>query len=728
VSVIERRHVVCSACHVACGLIVDVVDGRPGKIHGNKDNPVYHGYSCIKGRQLAAYAASPERLLQSMRRQPGGGYAAIGSARAAREIALQLRQIIDAHGPRAVAIYVGTHGYNNFPSHAYAEAILQAIGSPMLFNAVSIDQPGKAIAFALHGPWLAGTPGMDSWDSLLLIGTNPIVTMNGGLGANPARWLHAARQRGLKLVVVDPRKTEVAAQADVHLAIRPGEDAAVLAGIARIIIAESLFDQDFVQANTTGFAALRDAVHGFTPEYVAARADISAEALMQAARLFAAGRSGAVSAGTGPNMAPHGNVTEYFVKVLTTLKGFWRRAGEPIGNPGVMVNRMPPLAASPGPLPVKGYGHKMRIRGLEESPAGLPTATLAEEMLMPGEGQVKALLVLGGNPAAAWPDQQKTVAALQSLDLLVSVDPVMSATARLAHYVIAPKIGLERPVATMHNEFFGNFGPGWGYEVPYAQFSPACMAPPDGSDLVEEWQMLHAIAQHLDLKLRLRDWSFPDPAEGRAAGTDIDMDRMPDADEIWTALTRNAPVPFAEVKRHAAEGHVFDRPKLTAQPPPEGWSGRLDIGNPDLLAELVATLADDDRARHAAFPFRLISRRLHDVVNSCWHAAPLIADRVARNGAFMNPADLAAAGYTDGDIADICSPAARITAILREDRSVRAGCISMSHAWGANPDEPADPARSGGNTGRLVSLDREFDRFTGIPRMSAIPVRLERSA
>ncbi len=539
-SVIERRHVVCSACHVACGLIVDVVDGRPGKIHGNKDNPVYHGYSCIKGRQLAAYAASPERLLQSMHRQPGGGYAAIDSARAAREIALQLRQIIDAHGPRAVAIYVGTHGYNNFPSHAYAEAILQAIGSPMLFNAVSIDQPGKAIAFALHGPWLAGTPGMDTWESLLLIGTNPIVTMNGGLGANPARWLHAARQRGLKLVVVDPRKTEVAAQADVHLAIRPGEDAAVLAGIARIIIAENLFDQDFVQANTTGFAALRDAVHGFTPEYVAARADISAESLMQ---------------------APHGNVTEYFVKVLTSLKGFWRRAGEPIGNPGVMVNRMPPLAASPGPLPVKGYGHKMRIRGLEESPAGLPTATLAEEMLMPGEGQVKALLVLGGNPAAAWPDQQKTVAALQSLDLLVSFDPVMSATARLAHYVIAPKIGLERPVATMHNEFFGNFGPGWGYEVPYAQFSPACVTPPDGSDLVEEWQILHAIAQHLDLNLRLRDWSYPDPAEGRAAGTDIDMDRVPDTDEIWTALTRGARpcVRSAETDR-AAAARRLERP------------------------------------------------------------------------------------------------------------------------------------------------------------------------
>ncbi len=725
-SAADRSHVVCSACHVACGLVVERAEGQPVKIYGDKNNPVYHGYSCLKGRQLAAYAASPERLLRARKRADDGSYADIAADEATLEIADRIGDIIARHGPRAVAIYVGTHGYNNFTSHAYAEAVLKAIGSPMLFNAVSIDQPGKAIGLALHGPWLAGTPPLAAWESLLLVGTNPIVSMNGGLGANPARQLHEARKRGLKLVVIDPRVTDVAAQADLHLQVRPGEDAAVLAGIARVILAENLHDAAFVQDNSVGLAALRRALDPFTPELVGARAGISPDALVQAARLFAAGRSGAVSAGTGANMAGHGNVVEYFVKVLTTLKGFWTRAGEEIANPGVMINRLPPIAASPGPFPATNYGHKMRIRGLQESPAGLPTASLAEEILTPGEGQVRVLLVLGGNPMVGWPDQAKTYAAMQALDLLVCVDPVMTATARLAHYVIAPRVGLERTVATMHNEMFGSFGPGWGYEMPYAQYSrPACQ-PPEGSDVVEEWAVLHRIAQRLGLKLRLRDWSYLDPAAGLAAGTDIDMTVMPTTDQVWATITTHAPVPFEEVQRLAGKGHVFDRPALLAQPRPDGWAGRLDIGNADMLAELTATLGEDDRARDGEFPYRLISRRLHDVVNSCWHTAPRIADRVARNGAYVHPGDLALAGFADGDLADICSPTARITAILRQDPGVRPGCISMSHAWGGNPGEDDDPAAMGANTGRLVASDREFDMYTGIPRMSAIPVRLER--
>ena len=724
----DRRNVVCSACHVACDLVVEREYGVPTKIYGDKDNPIYRGYSCLKGRQLAAYGSAPERLLTSRKRLEDGSFAPIASETAAAEIADRLAAIVAKHGPRAVAIYAGTHGYNNFPAHAYGAALLHAIGSPMLFNAVSIDQPGKAIGLALHGPWLAGTPPIDSWERLLLVGTNPIVSMNGGLGANPARQLHEARKRGLKLIVIDPRVSDVAAQADMHLQVRPGEDPSVLAGIARVMLAENLYDADFVGDNTVGLAALRKAVDPYTPELVAARAGIAPDALVAAARLFASGRSGAVSAGTGPNMAGHSNVTEYFVKVLTTLKGFWRRAGVLIENPGVMVNRMPPLAASPGPFPATGYGHKMRIRNLEESTAGLPTAALAEEMLLPGDGQVKAFIVLGGNPMVAWPDQAKTFAAMQALDLLVCIDPVMSATARLAHYVIAPKLGLERTTATMHNELFGNFGPGWGYEKPYAQYAAPATAPPPGSDVVEEWYVLHRIAQHMGLKLRLRDWSFPNPADGLAAGTDIDMAATPTTDEVWATISRHSPVPFADIRDQASKGHIFDRPPMVVQPRPDGWEGRLDIGNADMLDELGGLLNEDDLADDNEFPYRLISRRLHDVVNSCWHEAPKIAARVAGNGAFIHPSDLAEAGFADGDVAEICSPTAHILAILRPDPAVRPGCISMSHAWGGNPGEDDDPAVLGANTSRLVSLDREFDRLTGIPRMSAIPVRLQRPA
>jgi len=721
------RNVVCRACHEQCGLLVEMIGGAPGKIYGDKNNPVYKGYSCVKGRQIGAYGTMPGRLLQSQKRVDGH-YVPVDSRRAVIEIADKIGALVAEHGPRSVAFYVGTHGYTNFPAHAFAKAVLEALGSPMMFNAISIDQPGKAIALALHGPWLAGTPPMERWESLLLIGTNPIVSMNGGLGANPAEWLHRAKQRGLKLIVIDPRATEVARQADVHLQARPGEDPAVLAGMARVIIEEGLYDAAFVEAETVGLAALRAAVAPFTPDVVAARAGIEADDLVRAARLFASGGSGAVSCGTGPNMSGHSNVTEYFVKVLSSLQGYWLKADELITNPGVMVNRAPPIAASPGPLPALGFGHKMRIRGLEETLAGLPTAALAEEMLLPGEGQVKALVVFGGNPMSAWPDQLKTYDAMRALELLVCFDPVMSTTARLAHYVIAPKLPLEAATATMSNEMFGNFGPGWGYEVPYAQYSDVVVEPPPGSDLIDEWEAMFDIARHLGLQLRVRDWSFADPGLSLEHGTDLDMSRTLTLDEVWQVITRNAPVPFAEVKRLGGAGHVFDRPPVTVEAKPADWVGRLDIGNADLLTELGGVLVERDAETLAAFPLRLISRRLHDVTNSSWHDAPTIRARVAGNGAYMNPLDIAAGGFEAGDIARIVSPHAHISGILRADPNVRRGCVSMSHAWGGNPGDgdDDDPSLHGANTGRLTSVERDYDRYTGIPRMSTIPVRLER--
>ena len=295
----DRQPVICRACHVQCALLAEMEDGRPAKLYGDKDNPVYHGYSCIKGRRLGAYHALPSRLLQSQKKQADGSHMPIASDAAMREIAGKVRELIDRHGPRSVAGYIGTHGYNTLPTQAFAYAFFEAIGSPMMFTSVTIDQPGKGISLALHGPWLAGATPIEMWDVLLLVGTNPLVSMNGGLGVNPARQLHEAKKRGMKLIVIDPRVSDSAAKADIHLQAKPGEDGAVLAGIARILIAENLIDADFVAAEADGLEALRQAVAPFTPQMVEARAGVKAEDLIAAARMFGTAARGAVSAGTG---------------------------------------------------------------------------------------------------------------------------------------------------------------------------------------------------------------------------------------------------------------------------------------------------------------------------------------------------------------------------------------------------------------------------------------------
>lgn len=722
-----RQPVICRACHASCGLLVDMVDGKPTKIHGDKDNAAYEGYSCVKGRQLGSYHALPSRLLHS-RKKTANGHAPIASADATMEIAAKVKALIAEHGPRSVAFYIGTHGYNNFATSGFAYAFLDAIGSPMMFTSVTIDQPGKGIAACLHGPWLAGVPAIGDFDVTMLVGTNPIVSMNGGLGANPARQLHAAKKRGMKLIVLDPRRTDCAEQADIHLAVRPGEDPAVMAGIARILIAENLIDTAFVDAEADGLAALRRAVAPFTPDVVAERAQIDANDLVRAARMFGAAKRGAVSAGTGVNMSGRGNLTEYFVKVLTTLRGFWARPGDRVANPGVLINRFPPIAGSPGPLPAFGFGEKMRVRGLTECASGLPTAAAAEEILMPGEGQVKALFVLGGNPMVAWPDQIKTFEAMKALELLVTFDPHMSATSKLAHYVIAPKLPLEVASATMLNEMLGNFGPGWGYHLPYAQYSDPLLAPPDGSDLVEEWEVLFGIAKQLGVTLKIKDFSILDPKEAKAQGTVLDMAQKPSTDAVWAMLAKSSPVPFAEVKAKARAGHVFDRPALFVEPKPAGWTTKLDIGNPTMMQELVDMAASPAPRIDNVFPYRVVSRRLHDVLNSSWHEDPILRKRVRYNPAFMNPQDMAKEGIANGDVIELESVRANLRAVVEAEDGVKRGCISMSHCWGGNPDEADDPLRIGSNTGRLTPVDSDFDPYSGIPIMSGIPVRLARPA
>ncbi len=720
----EIAHTICRACHAQCALVVEMQDGLPKKVYGDKDNPIYAGFSCIKGRELGAYHTAPTRLLHSLKRQPDGSHASIASDVVMDEVAERVRAIVAEHGPRAVALYIGTHGYNNFASTSFANAFLKSIGSPMKFTSVTIDQPGKAIAMMLHGPWLAGTPRIDQWDVLTLIGTNPIVSMNGGLGMNPARQLHRAKQRGMQLIVIDPRRTDCAEQADLHLAVKPGEDAVVLAAITRELILRGTYDKAFVAAEADGFEALKDTVAPFTPDRAAAQAGLEAAQILQAADMIGRASRGAFSAGTGPNMAGQGNLIEYFVKVLTTLKGFWRRPGDELANTGVFINPFPAIAASPGPMPAWGMGEKMRVRGLSECAAGLPTAGLAEEILTPGEGQVKALFVLGGNPILAWPDQILTIEAMKKLELLVCLDPHLAATAKYAHYVVAPKLALEVCAPTALNEMLGNFGPGWGFHKTYAQWCEPLMQPPAGADVIEEWEFFHGLAARLDKTLAIPPCTILDPKAAAEIATPVEPGSTLNAHDVWGMLLKGSPVPFEEA-RTATAGRVFDRPSVVVQEKPADWVGKVDIGSPVMMAELAA-IAAAPAPTEETFGFRVISRRMRDVLNSSWHENDKLKRQNKFNPAFMHPADMADLGVAEGEVVEIESVRAAIRGVATGAPDVRRGCISMTHAWGGADGEDIDPRIEGSNTGRLTPVDRDFDQYSGIPRMSAIPVRIHK--
>lgn len=712
----------CRFCHAACAIKVTVEDGRAVSVIGNKDNPLYHGYTCAKGRALPEQHANPHRLLQTMKRDEEGVHRPIPVEQAMDEIAEKVGRIVEEHGPRSVALYTGTFSFPYPAGAPMATAWLRALGSPMFFTSATIDQPGKMIAPALHGTWGGGPYHFDGADTWMLVGANPTISKSIGVPCmNPAKRLHEAMKRGLELVVVDPRRSEAARQATVFLQPKPGEDPTILAGMIRVLLAEDRIDHAFVADWTRGLDELRALVEPFTLEYVERRAGVSGEDLTQAARIFAAHRNGGLNVGTGPNMAPRGNLTEYLGLCLNTLTGHWRREGELLPNPGVLMAPSPSKAQAFDPHPGWGFGEHMRVRNLTDTAAGMPTGALAEEILLEGEGQVKALFSLGGNPMAAWPDQDKTLAAMNALELNVSLDIKMSATAKLADYVIAPKLSLEVPGMTLPTESLTPYA--MGYPEPYAQYSPAIVDPPEGSDVIEEWEFFFGLAQRMNLPITLAasyEWG---PDMEKPELTHFDLDRPPTNDELFEALTKGARVPLSEVRKHPG-GAVFPV-DVPVAPGDEGATGRLDLADHTMMGELTEVAAEPvDRDTYYAF--RLVSRRLPDVHNSAGRDIPKLVRKWSYNPAFMHPEDLAELGLEKGDVIEITSSYSSILGVVEPEADLRRGVISMPHAFGDAPgsENDKDVRKIGSNTGRLSASDRNYDPYSGIPLMSAIPVNV----
>jgi len=719
-----RKHSICRFCHATCPILVDIEGGRVVRVKGDPENPVYQGYSCPRGRALPEQHAHPDRLLHTQKRMQDGHYASITSERAMDEIAARVQEIIDEHGPRSVAIYIGTSSNQYVAAAAAGVGWLIANGSRMVFAAATIDQPGKHIANALHGRWLGGSYLFDEADTWMLIGTNPIVSMVATVScANPARSMVDARKRGQKLIVIDPRRTEAARYADLYLQPRPGEDPTLIAGMIHVIVEQELYDQAFVENDARGFEQLRAIASGFDSAYCAERAGVPENDLIAAAQLFASGRRAGASAGTGPNMSPRGTLTEYLILCLNTLCGNWRREGETLPNPGVLMPEARAFAQAQPPRKGWGFGEKLRVRDLVNSAAGLPTGGLAEEMLLEGEGRIRALICIGGNPLVAWPDQSLTEKALRKLDLCVTLDMKMSATARISDYVIAPKLSFETPGTTHPVEAPEQMWVGVGYPRAYGQYTPALVDPPEGSDLVEEWTFFHGLAKRQGLPLLL----YPMRAEAgplREARKPLalDMHNPPTTDELIELLFEGSRIPVRELMKHPG-GATFDAPPTLVAAKQEGWEGQLELADPTMLSDL-AEVRMEEIPNGLEYPMRLVSRRVPGVYNSAGRDLSHFTRKPTHNPAYMNSLDLETLGLNSGAEVRIHSAHDSIPAIVEVDDAIRSGVVSMAHAFGDTANHDAAFREIGSTTNRLIDTRREYDPYSGIPRMSSIPVRV----
>ena len=273
----ESRFGICKVCWAGCPVEVTIEDGRATKVVGDRQSPIYGGYTCPKGRAMPEAHYSPTRVLHPRKRMPDGTYTEIPMAQAIEEIAQRIEAIVAEHGAEAIAVYPGNGNLTNPINPEIGAMFIMAMGTfpDRFFSVQTIDQAGKVIAQALHGRWIPGPQPFSTAKTWIMVGTNPVISKQGVM-VNPGQTVKQAVKDGMKLIVIDPRATESTAHAFLHIAPQPGQDAGILAGILRVILSEGLYDAEFVAANAIGIEALKAAVDPFTPDHVADVAGISA--------------------------------------------------------------------------------------------------------------------------------------------------------------------------------------------------------------------------------------------------------------------------------------------------------------------------------------------------------------------------------------------------------------------------------------------------------------------
>ena len=392
----------CNLCEATCGLLLTIEDGVVTGVRGNPDDPLSRGHICPKGVAIGDVHADPDRLRRPVRRIGRGEDARweeIGWDEALDLVADGLARTVDEHGEDALAIYLGNPNVHSLGSMTHGVALAQSFRTRNKFSATSVDQlPHQVLGHLLYGhQLLLPVPDIDRTSYFLVLGANPMAS-NGSLMTVPdfPGRLRELRARGGRMVVLDPRRTETAKVADEHHFVRPGTDAWVLLALLHVLFTEGLTR---VPAYVDGLAAVEDLVAGFTPELAERASGVPADEIRRIARDFAAADGAAAYGRIGVSTQEFGTVCQWAVQVLNLVTGNLDREG------GVLFTNPAIDAVGRGLI---GRGHhdryRSRVRQAPEFGGELPVAVLREEIETPGEGQVRALLTVAGNPVLSTPD------------------------------------------------------------------------------------------------------------------------------------------------------------------------------------------------------------------------------------------------------------------------------------------------------------------------------------
>ena len=689
---------VCNLCEACCGLELTLEKGEVTAIRGNDDDPLSRGYICPKGVSMADLYTDPDRLRRPVRRV-GDEWVEIGWDEAFDQVADGLASAINRHGRDALGVYLGNPNVHSLGSMTHGLAMVRTFRTRNRYSATSVDQlPHQLVAHLMYGHQLfLPVPDIDRTSHLLVFGANPMAS-NGSLWTVPdfPHRLRELKARGGRMVVLDPRRTETAKVATEHHFVRPGSDAHVLLAMLQVLFDEGLTTPP---SYVDGLDAAAEAVADVTPEAAEAASGIAADDIRRLAREFAAADAAAAYGRIGVSTQGFGTICQWAIQVLNLVTGNLDRAG------GTMLTSPAIDAVSAGLI---GSGHhgawKSRVRGFPESGGELPVSVLREEITTPGEGQIRAMLTLSGNPVLSTPDGARLDEALPGLDFMAAVDIYVNETTRHADVILPPTTALERDHYDLVFHLLAVRNT--------SRFTPAVFAKP--KDARHDWEIYREIA----LRTMAR------------------LDRKPPLRKRLQARARLSVSPtliIAGLLRRSRSGVTLRRLRKEAAGVdlgplrPGQLPGRLPARSRRIDAAPALVLDDLARLRAAATTddgdLLLIGRRHKQDCNSWMHNTERLTRGKPRHQLFMHPDDLSARGLADGATVAVTSRVGKVEVDVLATDDVMPGVVSLPHGYG---HQVAGTRMSHASTVTGVSINdlTDPDRLdvSGNAALSGVPV------
>lgn len=716
---IETTTTFCRICEALCGLEVDVEDGRRvAAIRPDKHHVATRGYGCVKGLRQHELYGSPDRLMHPLHRTHAG-LARTTWDRALTGIGAEVKRIVADHGPDAVAMYVGTAAGFGVLHPAFAQGFMDGVGSRSMYASASQDCSNKfAVARHVYGfPFIQPFPDVDRTECLIVVGANPAISKWSFLQvSNPIGRLKEIAGRGAKLYFVDPRRTESAKVAGEHVFIRPSTDVFFYLAFLNELITQGGVDRARVKRHMRGFEHVEALVTPWTPEKAAEVTRVAPEVLREMVTAYRTADGAALYSSTGVNMGGFGALGFWLQEVINAVSGNLDRRGGTLVGKGIF--DFPAWAKKQGILM---RDDRSRVGGFAAVNDAYPGGLLADEILTPGDRQVKALFVTGGNPLLTMANAGRLREAFSKLELLVVLDILPTETASMAHYVLPCTSPLQRPDLPFIFPLMLGL-----QSRPYLQATEAVL-PPEGEQR-DEASIYVDLAKHCDAPLfgskvaqkvfegmtalhaRRRRSAHPEVPQRALLDLLLRITRQPGFERLLKSS-------HGEPRPDHRGGDFLGARVLTDD-------GRVDLAPPSLLAATEGLEAAFDREREDRRRLKLITRRAITTHNSWTHNHERFSqDRT--NFLYMHPDDAEARGLEPGDVADVTSATGKVRVPIKHLGELMPGTVALPHGWGHQPAKGLSVAsRHGGVNANLLAADgpEALERVSGMAKLTGIVV------